>query len=111
MMLDNFWTELEGETPQKAFEKGIQAYDEFVEDEDLYEELTEGTIAMKFKMVMVDVPDGWKPQDLAESILFQKDNLPERLKGIAQKIDDSDGPAGCIELRKGHYLFFGWAKC
>jgi hypothetical protein len=57
-----------------------------------------GTIAEKSEFVMVEVPKGRDPEDYAES--------DEAL----DKVSDKWGPAGCIELGKGEWLFFGWAS-
>lgn len=61
-----------------------------------------GTIAEKRTFVMVDVPSDWGgggAQAFAE-VALQSD----------VRIQDKWGPAGCISLGDGKWLFFGWAS-
>ena len=59
-----------------------------------------GTIAEKSEFVMIDVPAGKNPDEYAELLVHHGD----------ERIDDKWGPAGCIEIADGEYLFFGWAS-
>lgn len=60
-----------------------------------------GTIAEKHEFVLIKVPPDVEPQKHADA-LISDDNSPVR---------DKWGPAGCIDLGEGEYLFFGWASC
>lgn len=57
-----------------------------------------GTIAEKTQFKMIEVPKGKDPEEYAES--------DEALN----EVEDKWGPAGCIALGKGEWLFFGWAS-
>lgn len=59
-----------------------------------------GTIAEKHEFRMIDLPPGKDPFEYA-SELIQNDD---------RRIRDKWGPAGCIRLDEGEYLFFGWAS-
>ena len=59
-----------------------------------------GTIAEKNNFVMIKLPEGEKPYDYANKLIGDGD----------PRVDDKWGPAGCIELGEGRYLFFGWAS-
>jgi hypothetical protein len=59
-----------------------------------------GTIAEKGKFVIIPVPQGTNPYDYANKLMEEDD----------PRISDKWGPAGCIEVEKGKYLFFGWAS-
>lgn len=61
-----------------------------------------GSIAEKDDFVMV--ADAPMPRDAAVA-LFEK-----LIDAGDERIDDKWGPAGCIELIEGGYLFFGWAS-
>ncbi len=101
----DFIERAKGSTPEKAFydvvgaallEEGHGGYS--------------GTIAEKESFVMIAIPD---------HILAGMDgDMGEKAEVYAQElIDDDDpriedkwGPAGCIDLGGGEYLFFGWAS-
>jgi hypothetical protein len=59
-----------------------------------------GTIAEKHEFVMIDVPEGLDPVLYAQQLIEDDDG----------RIDDKWGPAGCIDVGGGTYLFFGWAS-
>jgi len=59
-----------------------------------------GTIAEKNSFVMIDLPDGMDAEDYAD-ILMDKDD---------ERIADKWGDAGCIKVKDGEFLFFGWAS-
>jgi hypothetical protein len=59
-----------------------------------------GTIAEKHAFVMIDAPPDTDPLKFAEELIAKGDN----------RIDDKWGPAGCIKLPDGAFLFFGWAS-
>ena len=58
-----------------------------------------GTIAEKGSFVMITCDDP-NPHAFADKLVDQGD----------PRIDDKWGPAGCISLGDGKYLFFGWAS-
>jgi hypothetical protein len=59
-----------------------------------------GTLAEKHDYVMVALPDGEDAVDYAYKLIDSSD----------ERIDDKWGPAGCIDMGDGNYLFFGWAS-
>ena len=59
-----------------------------------------GTIAEKNDFVMIKLPDGVDPRAYANQLIECQD----------ERIDDKWGPAGCIALPNGKFLFFGWAS-
>jgi hypothetical protein len=60
-----------------------------------------GTIAEKDDFVLIDVPAGEDPITFAEKIVRDGD----------KRVDDKWGPAGCVKVEDGKWLFFGWASC
>lgn len=61
-----------------------------------------GTIAEKTEFVMIRVPANFDGSPIAYA-----DQL---IEDCDERIDDKWGPAGCIELGGGRFLFFGWAS-
>lgn len=59
-----------------------------------------GTIAEKHGFTMIPLPDGRKPSEYAYELLDKDD----------PRISDKWGPAGCLKVAEGEYLFFGWAS-
>ena len=59
-----------------------------------------GSIAEKGEFKMIECPEGQDPRDYAEQLIDDGD----------ARVDDKWGPAGCIDLKDGRYLFFGWAS-
>lgn len=59
-----------------------------------------GTIAEKLEYVMIECPEGVHPAEYADKLIEEDDS----------RIDDKWGPAGCIKIKDGYYLFFGWAS-
>lgn len=59
-----------------------------------------GSIAEKNNYVIIECPDGVSPAQYADTLIEEAD----------ARIDDKWGPAGCIKVKEGHYLFFGWAS-
>jgi len=57
-----------------------------------------GTIAEKTEFKMIECPKGWDPEDWIEED-----------EALAQ-VEDKWGPAGCIDLGGGEWLFFGFAS-
>ena len=60
-----------------------------------------GTIAEKSSFVMINVPVGEDPYKYANKLLDKDD----------PQIADKWGPAGCIKVADGEFLFFGFASC
>jgi hypothetical protein len=59
-----------------------------------------GTIAEKHSFVTIVCPEGKDPFAYADQLIDDGD----------RRVDDKWGPAGCIRLGDGKYLFFGWAS-
>jgi len=59
-----------------------------------------GTIAEKHSFNMIVCPEGEDPFEYADTLIENGD----------RRVDDKWGPAGCINLGDGRYLFFGWAS-
>ena len=60
-----------------------------------------GTIAEKDSFVMIDVPADCKtPIVYADKLLADDD----------KRISDKWGPAGCVQVSKNTWYFFGWAS-
>lgn len=59
-----------------------------------------GTIAEKSTFTMISVPAGEDPHKYADRLMDEQD----------RRVDDKWGPAGCIDLGGGKYLFFGVAS-
>lgn len=65
-----------------------------------------GTIAEKDEFVMIK-PD----QDTTNWLNVDFSNFADKLiEHEDPRIDDKWGPAGCIDMGGGKYLFFGWAS-
>jgi hypothetical protein len=59
-----------------------------------------GTIAEKHNFRMISFPEGEKAATYADRLIEEDDS----------RIRDKWGPAGCIDMKNGRYLFFGWAS-
>jgi hypothetical protein len=59
-----------------------------------------GTIAEKHEFVMISVPDGEDATAFARKLLNEDD----------PRIEDKWGPAGCVKVKEGEFVFFGWAS-
>jgi hypothetical protein len=66
-----------------------------------------GTIAEKSSFVMIKVPSTTLPMDKKLARTYADKLIDEG----DSRVDDKWGPAGCIDLGNGEYLFFGWASC
>lgn len=93
-----FMTKAKGQTARAAFQAAVE--------EALYENGHggySGTIAEKqsFKVITVTEEFAARPEDFAERLLDEND----------KRIADKWGPAGCVDLGNGEWLFFGVASC
>jgi hypothetical protein len=59
-----------------------------------------GTIAEKDCFTLIPVPAGVAPRDFAHKLLDEQD----------ERIDDKWGPAGCVKVAEGEWIFFGVAS-
>jgi hypothetical protein len=59
-----------------------------------------GTIAEKSEFVVIPLPKGEGPEEFANRLLDEDD----------RRIADKWGPAGCVKVKPGEYLFFGYAS-
>lgn len=90
----DFFTVGNGPTARDAFL--------FAKEEALYESGHDGysgTIAEKSSYRMIELPEGKDAFDYAEELLDNDDS----------RISDKWGPAGCIKIKEGSFLFFGCA--
>lgn len=90
-----FYTEQEGPNAKAAFEDAVDQA-----QYDYGHAGYTGTIAEKGDFVMISLPEGKDPYDYADELIANGD----------RRIDDKWGPAGCIKMEEGKYLFFGWAS-
>jgi hypothetical protein len=97
---NTFFTVSSGSTARDAFENArSMALGEYESEYGEYEGYS-GTIAEKNNFVMIDLPKGEDAYKYAEKLIDDGD----------RRIDDKWGPAGCIKLSAGKFLFFGWAS-
>jgi hypothetical protein len=92
---DTFRTRASGKTANDAFNNAVREA-QYESGHGGYS----GTIAEKNCFQMIDLPKGKDARDFANELISEGD----------PRIDDKWGPAGCIALGKGEYLFFGWAS-
>jgi hypothetical protein len=88
-----FWNRATGKTAAEAFASVTEAA-RYEHGHGGYS----GTIAEKHDFVMLAVPKGTDP------IAYSKTD--EAL----DQVDDKWGPAGCVALGDGKWIFFGWAS-
>ncbi len=93
MGADTFWVQASGKTAAEAFKTATEE----ARYENGHRGYT-GTIAEKRDFIMLTPPAGMSALDFARS--------DEAL----DKVDDKWGPAGCVALGKGKWVFFGWAS-
>ena len=91
-----FYTKSTGKTNQHAFKNAVDDA-HYAHGHNGYT----GSIAEKSSFVMIDLPDGKKPEQYANELIDADD----------PRIIDKWGPAGCFYLGKKEYFFFGWASC
>ena len=93
-----FVTTSKGSTVQDAFNNAREEASNWAGDEGYT-----GTIAEKRSFVMIPFNLDQRNQTPIDYAYFLLDEGDYR-------IDDKWGPAGCIDLKDGSYLFFGWAS-
>jgi hypothetical protein len=70
-----------------------------------------GTIAEKGGFVMIRPPFTQNSDaERNEVVKLYRDYADKLIEDADPRIDDKWGPAGCIDLGEGEYLFFGWAS-
>jgi len=89
----------EGNSPEEAF-RNARSEALYMEGHGGYT----GTIAEKDSFVMIDPPRD--EETIAEKMRFAS----ELMDNCDDRIDDKWGPAGCIKIENGKYLFFGLAS-
>ena len=94
----DFFTVSKGKTAKEAFANAVDEA-RYMDGHGGYT----GTIAEKHEFIMVSLPRDGMSREEIES--FAYDQLDDH-----KRISDKWGPAGCIKLEDGKYLFFGWAS-
>lgn len=95
MGAETFFQTASGKTAREAFDNAVR--------EALYNyghAGYTGTIAEKQDYVVIGVPQEVSAEDYALKLVDESDG----------RVDDKWGPAGCINLGEGCFLFFGWAS-
>lgn len=90
-----FVTESSGKTAREAFSDAVDSATKYYGIQGYT-----GSIAEKDSFVMINVPEDEAPHKYAMKLMDEGD----------ERIDDKWGPAGCIQIGKDSYLFFGWAS-
>lgn len=67
-----------------------------------------GTIAEKSAFVMIRIPAAFEPDAAPIDRAGKYADL--LIEECDERIDDKWGPAGCIEVVPGMFVFFGWAS-
>ena len=84
-----------GKDAQEAFKS---AYDEACYD--FGHRGCTGSMAEKDSFTEIALPEGRTAIEYADELLEECD----------ERIDDKWGPAGCLKMKEGEYIFFGWAS-
>lgn len=90
-----FYTREKGKSPDDAFWKAVEKANDIYGNGGYT-----GTIAEKCEFAMIALPANETPLAFAERLIDAKD----------PRVDDKWGPAGCIMVAPGEFLFFGWAS-
>jgi hypothetical protein len=93
MGADTFCCNAQGKTAQEAFSYAVESA-QYQNGHGGYT----GTIAEKSSFKMFQLPKDKKLSDYIEELT---DTV----------LEDKWGPAGCIEVKPGEFVFFGWASC
>ena len=59
-----------------------------------------GSMAEKDDFIEIELPEGMDAEEYARNLIREDD----------ERIEDKWGPAGCLKIEEGNYLFFGWAS-
>ena len=90
-----FYTKVKGDSAESAFKKAKE--DAFY----MYGHRGyTGSIAEKSNFVVIPLPEGIDPGTYVDQLIDECD----------ARIDSKWGPAGCLSLGDGEYVFFGWAS-
>ena len=93
-----FFTKAKGDNAQAAFDYTVQEH-----TLDYGRSGYTGTIAEKSEFTMID--------EYEPNAMISAEEFAEKLIGdLDARVDDKWGPAGCIPLGDGEFLFFGWAS-
>jgi hypothetical protein len=90
-----FWHKARGKTALEAFRSAVEEA-----EYDYGHSGYTGTIAEKNEFTLIPVPSNMDPEEYAQELMDLDD----------ERISDKWGPAGCVDLGKDQYLFFGWAS-
>jgi hypothetical protein len=85
---------VEGKSAKEAFDAAVQTA-RYERGHSPYA----GGIASKTEFTLIAVPRGTTPAAHIQELIETED----------ARIDDKWGPAGCIDLGGGKFIFFGWA--
>jgi hypothetical protein len=102
-----FTTFAEGKTAKEAFADAVNDA-RYEHGNDGYT----GTIAEKHNFKLIAFPDyiditKANPVDATHFALKYAETL---IENNDKRISDKWGPAGCLDLKNGKFLFFGWAS-
>ena len=95
MGAETFETRAKGKTAEIAFREAVKQA-QYDHGHGGYA----GTIAEKREFTLIAVPEGKAPAEYASELIDDGD----------ARIDDKWGPAGCVKVGEGEWLFFGWAS-
>jgi hypothetical protein len=95
MGAQDFMQKSKGKTAREAFDNAVQQA-----QYDFGHAGYTGSMAEKSDYVLIPVPDGKDPVEFAHDLIAYDD----------ERISDKWGPAGCVEIAKGEYIFVGWAS-
>jgi hypothetical protein len=90
-----FVTPGKGKTAGEAFQKAVEQACHFYGHSGYT-----GTIAEKISFIELKCPEDKDPFDYVSDLLDNDD----------PRIDDKWAPAGCVKIKDGEHLFFGWAS-
>jgi len=99
MGADTFMVTGHGEDPRTAFSAAVRGAQISYGDRGYT-----GSLAEKSSFIMIPKP---RPDMTGREIADYADQL---IDDGDPRVDDKWGPAGCIDMGGGKYLFFGWAS-
>jgi hypothetical protein len=71
-----------------------------------------GTIAEKYSFTMIPLPTEVRSATDRKALRhLALDYAFKLIDDDDERVSDKWGPAGCLDLGDGEYLFFGWASC